>query len=80
MQPEQQAGNIFLPDPSVDPKIEEFLEEASGFPGAPYDDEVDAMTQAINWIRVRRKAFGLLEFMKVEAQKREQEKATTGVT
>jgi predicted phage terminase large subunit-like protein len=80
MQPEQQAGNIFLPDPSVDPKIEQFLEEASGFPGAPYDDEVDAMTQAINWIRVRRKAFGLLEFMKVEAQKREQEKATTGVT
>ena len=53
IQPEHEAGNLYLPDPSVDPDIETFIGEAASFPSGPYDDEVDAMTQAINWFRTR---------------------------
>lgn len=62
MQPEQEAGNIYLPDPTVDPDIETFLGEASSFPNVIHDDETDAMTQAINWYRTRERALGLLSF------------------
>jgi predicted phage terminase large subunit-like protein len=67
MQPEQEAGNIWLPDPTLDPEIEVFLAEASAFPGAPNDDEVDAMTQYVNWARKRIKISGLAEWMKQQA-------------
>jgi predicted phage terminase large subunit-like protein len=68
MQPEQEAGNIWLPDPTVDPKIEEFLTEVSAFPGAPHDDEVDAMTQYVNWKRQRRKGMALHDLMREQFQ------------
>jgi predicted phage terminase large subunit-like protein len=68
MQPEQEAGNIFLPDPSIEPGIDVFLSEASAFPGAPNDDEVDAMTQYVNWARKRNKAFGIHDHMRAEAE------------
>ena len=75
MQPEHEAGNVFIPDPSVDPDIEIFLAESSAFPGAPNDDEVDAMTQYVNWARKRARASGLSNWMReqVDARKREQE-------
>ena len=54
VQPEQEAGNLYLPDPSLDPGIETFLSEVSSFPTPTVnDDEVDAMTQVINWFRNR---------------------------
>ncbi len=68
MQPEQEAGNIFLPDPSNDPAIETFLSEVSAFPGAPNDDEVDAMTQYVNWARKRYKSMGIAEYMREQAE------------
>lgn len=68
MQPEQEAGNIWLPDPEVDPDIETFLTEVSAFPASPNDDETDAMTQAINWLRARHKSFGIMEFMRAQAE------------
>lgn len=67
MQPEQEAGNIWLPDPSVDPDIETFLTEASSFPGSPNDDEVDAMSQYVNWARKRAKTGGLADWMRQQA-------------
>lgn len=68
MQAEQEAGNIFLPDPTVDHDIETFLGEVSNFPTVPHDDETDAMTQAINWFRNRQGAYGMLEFAKSQVQ------------
>ncbi len=63
MQPEQEAGNIFLPSASVDPDIETFIFAATKFPNASVpDDEVDAMTQAVNWYRQRSKSNGLLDY------------------
>jgi predicted phage terminase large subunit-like protein len=48
VQPFIEAGNIHLPDPEIDPSIEEMLHECAMFPNGTHDDEVDAMTQALN--------------------------------
>ena len=66
MQPDQEAGNIYLPDPSIEPGIETYLSELSAFPGVAHDDETDATTQYVNWARARVKSMGLLEWMKAE--------------
>jgi predicted phage terminase large subunit-like protein len=74
MQPEQEAQDIVLPDPTEDPEVEVFLTASSSFTGAEGgdDDEVDAMTQAINWIRERFKQTGLQQLMQqqYEAQQK----------
>lgn len=46
--PDIEAGNVYLPDPSIAPWIHDFVEECSAFPNAAHDDQVDAMTQALN--------------------------------
>lgn len=51
--PYAEAGNIFLPDPRKAPWIHDFLEECAAFPNAAHDDDVDAMTQAINYMATR---------------------------
>jgi len=43
-----EAGNVWLPSPELCPWIAGFIEEAAGFPTASHDDQVDAMTQALN--------------------------------
>jgi predicted phage terminase large subunit-like protein len=69
MQPEHEAGNIHLPDPSVDPEIEIFLSASSSFTGAEGgdDDEIDAMTQYCNWRRPRDRTMGLQNWMRDQA-------------
>ena len=75
VQPTHEAGNIYLPDPSIDPTIEEFLSEASSFPNAPHDDETDAFTQAINWFKNRVKGTGILDYYRqqLEEQRRKEQ-------
>jgi predicted phage terminase large subunit-like protein len=63
MQPEHESGCIYLPDPSIDPDIESFVHECATFPNGAHDDEVDAMTQLVNWLRVRGKTNGFIELM-----------------
>ena len=46
--PMVEAGNVYLPHPAVKPWVNEFIEEASNFPQAAHDDDVDAMTQALS--------------------------------
>jgi len=43
-----EAGNVFLPDPSIAPWINDFVEECAAFPNGANDDQVDGMTQALN--------------------------------
>lgn len=43
-----EAGNVWLPDPELCPWVGELIDEAAGFPTAAHDDDVDAMTQALN--------------------------------
>lgn len=63
MQPSQEAGNVWVPDPSVDPTVESFIGTCSRFTGAEGgdDDEVDAMTQYVNWRRARNRQGGLAD-------------------
>jgi predicted phage terminase large subunit-like protein len=42
------AGNVYLPDPSIAPWIKEYEEEMVAFPAGLHDDQVDATTQALN--------------------------------
>lgn len=43
-----EAGNVYLPDPSIAPWVHDFMEECSAFPNGAHDDQVDAMSQALN--------------------------------
>jgi predicted phage terminase large subunit-like protein len=52
--PQIEAGNIFLPHDRIEAppgyeeiSIDTFLEETAGFPNGAFDDQVDAMTQAL---------------------------------
>jgi predicted phage terminase large subunit-like protein len=45
--PQWEAGNVYLPDPSHAPWVNDFVEELIQFPQAKNDDQVDAMTQML---------------------------------
>lgn len=45
-----QAGNVLLPPPTSYPWVEDFIGECASFPRAPYDDQVDAASQALNYL------------------------------
>lgn len=50
--PEVQGGSVWLPDPEIAPWVEaDLLPEVCAFPNAPNDDQVDAMTQALDELR-----------------------------
>lgn len=46
-----EAGNVWLPAPSLAPWVEAFLHEATSFPFGANDDQVDAMSQALLRLR-----------------------------
>ncbi|WP_458463886.1 phage terminase large subunit [Paenibacillus sp.] len=54
--PDIEAGNVYLPEPSIAPWIGDFIEECAGFPNAKHDDQVDCMTQALNRLMNKAKA------------------------
>jgi len=45
-----ESGNVYLPHPDLAPWVHGFIEEAAKFPAGAHDDQVDAMSQALNWI------------------------------
>jgi predicted phage terminase large subunit-like protein len=45
--PQIEAGNVYLPDPSIAPWVHDFIEECATFPNGAHDDDVDAMSQAL---------------------------------
>lgn len=59
IQPDLEAGNIFLPalsleegeEPLLEFWVEEFIERCAAFPKVEFDDEIDACTQAITRLR-----------------------------
>jgi predicted phage terminase large subunit-like protein len=48
VQPTIEAGNVFIPDPTLAPWVHDFIEECASFPNGAHDDQVDCMTQALN--------------------------------
>ena len=59
--PQVESRNIYLPHPSVTPWVEAFIEEAAAFPNGRNDDQVDAMTQALNRLRTNGSVFSVPE-------------------
>jgi predicted phage terminase large subunit-like protein len=45
-----EAGNVYLPDPSIAPWVHDLVEEFSAFPNGANDDQVDGCSQAIAWL------------------------------
>lgn len=43
-----EAGNVHLPTPELAPWVGDLIEEAAAFPNSSHDDQVDALTQALN--------------------------------
>lgn len=46
--PDIEAGNVYLPSPSLAPWIRDYVEEWAAFPHGKNDDQVDATTQALD--------------------------------
>jgi hypothetical protein len=46
-----ESGNVHLPHPAIAPWVQAFIEEVVSFPYGRNDDQVDAMTQALNHLR-----------------------------
>jgi predicted phage terminase large subunit-like protein len=45
--PQIESGNVYLPHPMRASWVEDFVEECAAFPQGRYDDQVDAMSQAL---------------------------------
>jgi hypothetical protein len=48
--PQVESCNVYL-RPAIAPWVESFIDECSCFPNGKYDDQVDQMTQVLNWLR-----------------------------
>ncbi len=59
-----EAGRVFLPTDAE--WLSDFLEEISSFPAAPHDDQVDAFTQALNYVRESHS--GIAEYTRERAE------------
>ena len=49
--PDIEAGDVYLPDPTLAPWVNDFVEECCAFPNGANDDQLDAATQAIHYLR-----------------------------
>lgn len=47
VQPQVEAGNVYLPHPALFGWVDTFRTSCAGFPNLAHDDDVDAMTQAL---------------------------------
>lgn len=75
--PQVEAGNVWLPDPSICPWINDFIEECTKFPKGANDDQVDTMAQAL--LRFQESATGVfLENMDHSSQSREDDVTSGG--
>lgn len=63
-----EAGNVELPDPQrfAAPWLEEYINNICSFPKAAHDDDMDATSQALIYMRFRMNT-GMLEFIRGEA-------------
>ncbi len=80
VQADHEAGCVYIPDPSVDPTIETFIHECATFPNSKNDDEVDAMTQLLNYVKNRGSSMGLMEYYRqlAEEKKKQNKKGMPG--
>ena len=53
--PDIEAGNVYLPEPSIAPWVHDYIEEFAAFPNGLNDDQVDATSQALLRLGVKSK-------------------------
>jgi predicted phage terminase large subunit-like protein len=56
-----ESGRVFIPESA--PWLNDFLDELSGFPNSGHDDQTDAATQALNYLRGQSGVYGLLSLL-----------------
>ena len=54
VQPQVEAGNVYLPHPGLFGWVDTFRTNCAGFPNLAHDDDVDSMTQALTRFEQRR--------------------------
>ena len=57
-----EAGNVYLPENAE--WLGSFLRITAAFPAVRFDDDVDAMSQFLNWRRGRSTSLGLVDYFK----------------
>lgn len=55
-----ESGNVWLPDPSLAPWVNDFVNELADFPNSKFNDQVDAFTQALSELRKIQPAYAPL--------------------
>jgi predicted phage terminase large subunit-like protein len=70
-----ESGRVYLPADA--PWLGEYLDSLCGFPNMPHDDDVDATTQALNFLRGDGDAFGFLDWVAAGGQERTLDKILT---
>lgn len=55
-----EAGNVYVPDPSIAPWVMEYIDELTKFPNATHDDQVDATTQGLSQTWHRKSLWDLI--------------------
>jgi predicted phage terminase large subunit-like protein len=60
--PQIEAGNVYLPESASAPWVDQFIDECAVFPYGIYDDQVDAMTQALNRMSTKRTGLGGVDY------------------
>jgi len=53
--PQFEGGNVYIPDPSIAPWVNDYVEELVSFPNATNDDQTDCTSQALNNMENRKK-------------------------
>lgn len=64
-----EAGNVYLPDPSIAPWVHDVMSEIVSFPNAAHDDDVDCMSQALVRMKSRTVVPNIVEFWRRETIK-----------
>jgi predicted phage terminase large subunit-like protein len=55
--PQFESGSVFFSEPAQKMLwVEDLVDELLAFPGGRHDDQVDSISQALRWIRDRRRA------------------------
>lgn len=65
--PDCESGNVHLPNGA--PWVHQFVQNLGDFPLGANDDDVDAFSQGINWLRTHVYAYGLIAYVKAQTEK-----------
>src|SRR5262249_41617638 len=65
-----EAGRVFLPQGAA--WLPEFLDEVSSFPNCAHDDQTDALTQALNFLRGEGAEPGIIGHYRLGAERLQQ--------